>query len=103
MYEIFKVYKNLVDNLRGKNIKVLRTANGIEYFNNNLQRLCEENGIQMQHSVPYTPQQNGVVERKNKALNEMAICMLEDKYFSPNIWVESINYDAFVQNRFPHK
>ena len=33
----------------------------------------------MQHSIPYTPQQNGVVERKNKSLKDMATCMLESK------------------------
>ena len=59
------MYKTLVENACGNKIKVLRTENGKEYVNNNLQHLCEECGIKMQHSVPYTPQQNGVAERKN--------------------------------------
>ena len=57
----------------------------------------------MQHSVPYTPQQNGVAERKNRALKEMATCMLEDKDLCPNIWDEAINCASYVQNIFPHK
>ena len=57
----------------------------------------------MQHSVPYTPQQNGVAERKNKVLKEMATCMIKDKYLSPNIWDESINYFSYIQNMSLHK
>ena len=68
VYEIFKVFKDLFDKLSGNNIKVLRTDNGKEYFNNNLQYLCEENDIQMQHSVSYMPQQNGVAKHTNRAL-----------------------------------
>ena len=55
VFKIFKIFKALVEKLSGNKIKVLRTDNGKEYFNNNLQHLCEENGIQMQHYVPYTP------------------------------------------------
>ena len=50
----------------------------------------------MQHSVPYTPQQNGVAERKNKALKEMATCMIEAKNLIPNIWFEAIKCDAYI-------
>ena len=84
VYEIFKYFKDFIENFILKNIKVLRTDNGKEYVNKNLQHLCEYNGIQMQHSVPYTPQQNGVAERKNTTLKEMATCMFEAKYLSPN-------------------
>ena len=55
----------------------------------------------MQHLMPYTPHQNGVAERKNRALKEMATFMLEDNFFSPNIWDEDINCAAYVHNRVP--
>ena len=96
VFEIFKVFKDLVENLSGNNIKVLRNDNGKEYFNINLQTLCEENGIQLQHFVPYTPQQNDVAERKNRALKVMATCMLETKDLSPKIWDEAINCVEYV-------
>ena len=41
----------------------------------------------MQHYVPYTPQQNRVAERKNRALKELETCMMEEKYLPPKIWV----------------
>ena len=61
------------------------------------------NSIQMQHSVPYTPQQNGVAESNNKALKEMTTCMLEDKYLYPKIWDEAINCATYFYNIGPHK
>ena len=57
----------------------------------------------MQHYVPYTPQQNVLVEHKNRALKEMATCIWEDKFLSPNIWDKAINYASYFQNRVPHK
>ena len=47
VFEMFKVFKPLVENLSGNKIKVIRTGNGKEYFNKNLQHLCEESGIQI--------------------------------------------------------
>ena len=57
----------------------------------------------MQHSIPYTPQQNGVAERKNRSLKEMATCMMEAKTLPPKYWAEAINCAAYIQNRVPHK
>ena len=52
----------------------------------------------MQHIVPYTPQQNCIVERNNCTLKEMANCMLQSK--GPNLcfWVESINCANYIVN-----
>ena len=56
----------------------------------------------MQHSIPYTPKQNGVVERKNRSLKEMATCMLESKTLPPKFWDEAINCASYIKNRVPH-
>ena len=85
-----------MENQSGNRIKILRTENGKEYVNKYLQHLCEECGIQMQHSVPYTPQQNDAAEKKNRALKEMATCMIEARDLSPNLWDEAINCVAYI-------
>ena len=88
--------KALVENQSGKNIKVIRSDNGKEYVNNNLQKLCEECGIQMQHLTPYTPQQNDVAERKNRSLKEMANCMIEVREINPKLWAEAISCASHI-------
>jgi hypothetical protein len=64
---------------------------------------CIAQGIQMQHTVPYTPQQNGVVERKNHTLKEMANCMIPSKGLSLNYWAQTINCANYIVNRTPPK
>ena len=93
----------MVENQSGNNIKILKTDNGKDYVNNKLQHLSEECGIQMQHSTPYTPQQYGVAERKNRSLKEMASCMIQERDLSPKLWVEAISCAAHIQNRAFHK
>jgi len=57
----------------------------------------------LQHTVPYTPQQNGVAERKNHTLKEMANCMLQYKELSLNYWAEAINCENYILNCTPTK
>jgi hypothetical protein len=71
--------------------------------NNNFTSYCTTQGIQMQHTIPYTPQQNGVVERKNRTLKEMANCMIQSKRLSLKYWVEAINCANYIVNHTPTK
>ena len=57
----------------------------------------------MEHSIPYTPRQNGVAERKNRSLKEMETCLLQEKNLPPSLWEEDINYASYIHNRVPHK
>ena len=50
----------------------------------------------MKHSIPYTPQQNGVAERKNRSLKEMATYMTESNTLPPNFLDEAINYASYI-------
>ena len=96
-------YKALVEKQSGHQIQRLRTDNGGEYVNNNFTSYCTTQGIQMQHTVPYTPQQNGVAERKNRTLKEMANCMIQSKGLSLQYWAEAINCANYIVNRTPTK
>jgi transposase InsO family protein len=68
VFDMFLAYKALVEKQFGHHILKLRFDNGGEYVNNKLITFCTKQGIQMQHIVPYTLQQNGVAERKNRTL-----------------------------------
>jgi hypothetical protein len=57
----------------------------------------------LQHTFPYTPQQNGVIEQKNKSLKEMAYCMLHAKSLPQRLWVEALNCATYIQNISPHR
>ena len=63
-------------------IKHIRSDNGTEFKNTGLDEYLDMLGITHELSTPYTPQQNGVVERKNMTLDEMARTML-DEYKTP--------------------
>ncbi|PWA42899.1 Copia-like retrotransposon [Artemisia annua] len=70
-FDSFKVFKAEVENQLGKRIKILRSDRGGEYFTRKFDAFCEENGIKHERTSPYTPQQNGLAERKNRTLVEM--------------------------------
>jgi len=84
-------------------MQVIRSDNGTEYTSEKFNKLCEKEGIEHQLTTPYTPQQNGVVERKNRTLMEMTRCLLHDKGLPKNLWAEAANTTVFLLNRLPTK
>jgi transposase InsO family protein len=81
-------YKALVEKQSGHQIQKLRTNNGGKYVKNNFTSYYTTHGMQMKHIVPYTPQQNGVAEKKNHTLKEMANCMIQSKGLCLKYWAE---------------
>lgn len=81
--------------------KMMRSDRGGEYVGNVTTKLLNSEGIQTQFTAPSTPQQNGVAERKNRSLVEMARCMLLDAKLSRTFWAEAINMANYLQNRLP--
>ena len=77
----------------------IRSDNGSEFKNYTLNDFLSEEGIRHQYSAAYTPQQNGVAERKNRTLMDMARSMLAE-YKSPyNFWAEAISTTCHSANR----
>jgi transposase InsO family protein len=64
---------------------------------------CEEAGIEHQLTTPYTPEQNGVSERRNIYIMDMGRCMLYEKELPKEFWEEAANTTVFLQNRLPAK
>jgi hypothetical protein len=97
--EILKRFLRRAQYEFGLRIKKIRSDNGTEFKNSQIEVFLEEEGIKHEFSSPYTPQQNGVVERKNKTLLDMARTML-DEYKTPDrFWAEAINTACYSINR----
>ncbi|KAK1414965.1 hypothetical protein QVD17_30731 [Tagetes erecta] len=97
--ELLKEFIIKVENQLDCKVKTLRSDNGTEFKNSNVDLFCAEKGIARQYSAPRTPQQNGVAERKNRTLIEAARSMLADAKIPITFWDEAIATACFVQNR----
>ncbi|KAD2392703.1 hypothetical protein E3N88_39680 [Mikania micrantha] len=80
-------------------VKCVRSDNGTEFRNHILDEFYLSKGIKRQYSIPRTPEQNGVVERKNRTLIEAARTMLADSGLPLTFWAEAVNTACYVQNR----
>ena len=79
-------------------LKKIRSDNGKEFDNTNIEAYCDEIGIKHEVSATYAPQQNGVVKRKNRTLITLARIML-DEYNTPEaLWAEAINTACYASN-----
>ncbi|KAF8625757.1 hypothetical protein AX15_005211 [Amanita polypyramis BW_CC] len=77
----------------------LRADNGKEYVNQALTAWCNEWGIGLQFTAPYMPQQNGVAERFNRTLVELARTMRTARNIPKNLWPTAVAHAAYLQNR----
>lgn len=100
--EMFKHYKNEVENQLDKKIKVIRSDRGGEY-ESPFGEFCSQHGIIHQTTAPYSPQQNGVAERKNRTLKEMMNAMLISSGLPQNLWGDAILSANYILNRIPQK
>jgi transposase InsO family protein len=103
VFIIFKKFKAFVEKQSGRFIKMLRSDRGKEYTSNEFQKFCEDEGVERQLTVGYTPQQNGVSERKNQTVMEMAKSMLFEKGLPKAFWPEAVNTAVYLMNRCPTK
>jgi transposase InsO family protein len=79
-------------------VKKIRSDNGSEFKNLQVKEFLEEEGIKHEFSAPYTPQQNGVVERKNRTLIDMTRTMLGEFKTPERFWPEAVNTVFHVIN-----
>ena len=102
--ETFKKFARRAQNEFDVKIKRVRSDNGSEFKNTNIEEYLDEEGIGHEFSVPYTPQQNGIVERKNRTLIEAARTMLDEYKTSDQFWAEAVNTACHAINRlYLHK
>jgi len=98
-FKAFKKFAKLVQNEKDLKIKTIRSDHGREFQNESFENFCDENGILHNFSAPRTPQQNGVVERKNRSLEELARTMLNKHNVPKYFWVDAVSTACYVLNR----
>nr|GEX10019.1 putative ribonuclease H-like domain-containing protein [Tanacetum cinerariifolium] len=96
---ILKTFITGLENQLSLTVKVIKSDNGIEFKNSDLNQFCGLKGIKREFSVLRTPQQNRIVERKNRTLIEAARTMLADSLLPIPFWAEAVNTACYVQNR----
>ncbi|MCO5575721.1 hypothetical protein L7F22_029524 [Adiantum nelumboides] len=101
VFAIFQHYVSMVENQTGCKVQTLRTDRGGEYMSGAFKDFLGKKGIKHQCTMPYTPQQNGVAERKNSSLMEMARCMLKAKNLPHKLWMEPVACATHVLNMCP--
>jgi transposase InsO family protein len=100
VFVIFKTFIKRVQNEFETTIKKVRCDNGSEFKNTRIDEFCDEYGIRPQFSAKCIPQSNGLVERKNITLIDMARLILSEYNVSHSFWAEGINMACFYNNRF---
>ncbi|KAG7572544.1 Ribonuclease H-like superfamily [Arabidopsis suecica] len=95
----FKNFKQLVEQESGASIKTFRTDRGGEFVSQEFNAFCNDSGIQRHLTAPYTPQQNGVVERRNRTLMEMARSIMKHMNVPNYLWGEAIRHFTYLLNR----
>ena len=85
----------------GKTPKKIRSGRGGEYISNESQEFLKHEGMGVEMTCPYSPQQNGRAERKNRYLTKMARCLLTDASLPYKYWGEAIITANYLQNIMP--
>lgn len=101
--QIFIQFYNMVQTQFGKGIKRIRSDNGKEYVNNTFSNFTSKHGILHEFTCVDTPQQNGVAERKNRHLLEVARSLLFQMSVPTSYWGEAVLTAAYLINRVPSR
>lgn len=99
----FRDFKAMVENQKERKIKCLQSDNGTEYLNKESEEYLKRHGILRRLTIPYNPEQNGVAERKNRTLLEMARCLLIQSNLPSCFWAEAILAANYIRNRCPSR
>ncbi|XP_021734165.1 uncharacterized protein LOC110700891 [Chenopodium quinoa] len=83
----------------GHQLVHLRSNHGTDFENSKFDEFCEEHGMDHNFSASKTPQQNGVVERKNRSLEDMERTMLISSGLPRNFWAEAVNTACYILNK----
>ncbi|WZZ50841.1 hypothetical protein YC2023_050948 [Brassica napus] len=95
----FKRFKTMVEQETGTTIQTFRTDRGGEFNSQEFQDFCDDSGIKRHLTAPYSPQQNRVVERRNRTLLEMTRSILKHMEVPNWLWGEAVRHATYLINR----
>ena len=98
-FHVFKRLAKMLENEKSSKIMSIRSDHGGEFQNERFEHFCEKHGIKHNFSASRTPQQNGVVERKNRSLKELPRTMLNENSTPKYFWADAVNTACYVFNR----
>ncbi|PKU77483.1 Retrovirus-related Pol polyprotein from transposon TNT 1-94 [Dendrobium catenatum] len=101
VFSKFIHFQRMVEKQFQTSIKILRTDGGGEYVNNHFKSHLTHHGIQHQITCPYTPQQNGVAERKHRHFLETMRALLFNANLPTSLWVDTLFTAVYLINRLP--
>jgi len=105
-HEALDVFKHFVAEVETKleqRVKTLQTDRGREYLSDMFKGYYEEKGISRYLTIPYTPQQNGVAERKNHTLLDMVRSMMAQANLPISFWSDLLLTATYILNRVRSK
>jgi len=103
VFDRFREFKALMENVTGKKIKVLRSDNGGEYIDKNFIDFCAKEGIKREWTTLYNPKKNGVAEWKNRTIVGATNNMLYDEDLPRFLWAKECNMTIYIHNKTPHR
>ena len=99
----FAKFKAEAENNLGYKIKTVRSDRGGEFLAVAFKEICEQAGNNRELTAPYSPKQNGVVERRNRTVMEMSRSLLKSMKVSGRVWGEAVRHSMHLLNRLPTK
>ncbi|KAL8156095.1 hypothetical protein AgCh_001254 [Apium graveolens] len=96
--DVFGKFKLLVEKGRAEKMKVLRMDRGGEFFSTRFKEFYDNNGIKRHYMAPYSPQQNGVIKRRNRTVVETARSLLKERKMPLKFWGEAVRHAVYILN-----
>ena len=100
-FSVFVAFQKLVENQFDTKIKEFQSDGGGEFTSNQMKNHLKDCGIQQRISCPYTPQQNGIAERKHRHVVELGLSMIFHGHIPLHYWVEAFYTASFIGNLLP--
>jgi len=98
-YHVFKRFAKVIKNEKNCGISSIKSDHGGEFQDEKFDKFCSKLSIKHNFSTPRTPQQNGVVERKNRSLEELARMLLNETRLPKYFWADVVTTTCYILNR----